>query len=236
MKAPEWMVDTAEGLGEETRIIAAAVSEALPKRTVSVSHWTDSAIAENEEGLWYEYVFPKAVFVKLPLFFPLRIIKDAIRKNVEWNMDDDDDDDIGALADAEDLAMGIFYDPEVLTAILGGFVRGLNENIKSDLNGGRRYGEAPATPTGLGELDDVEYAWWDATENNSQYPEDHEDHEHFAPPSHLKADLVTKSGKLSHVSAEGDGLFAGVRATMTYTVVPERVEVITPNHHEWLDY
>ena len=195
--------ETAESVGEETHVLVAAVTKGLPKRTITRSKSENSVEDYNDVG-YYKYTYPAHVYVRIPLFFPLQLLKKAIREEALWRVEDllgrNSADDIGAEADAEDLAMEIFHEPEVLTAILGGFVRGVNTEVKDD----------------------------------------HPDHEDFAPEARLATDLAITGSRLENISAEGEGLFAGVRATVRYTFTPllygSSPRIVTPRSRDWSEW
>ena len=228
------MVETAESVGEETHVLVAAVTKGLPKRTITRSKSENSVEDYNDVG-YYKYTYPAHVYVRIPLFFPLQLLKKAIREEALWRVEDllgrNSADDIGAEADAEDLAMEIFHEPEVLTAILGGFVRGLNTEVKDF----ERTGDSA-----IGELDNVQSMFWENVDSDNEYPDDHPDHEDFAPEARLATDLAITGSRLENISAEGEGLFAGVRATVRYTFTPllygSSPRIVTPRSRDWSEW
>lgn len=237
MKALQWMIETASDMAEETATLASAIvaGNVEGKRKVTVSRSDESVIDENSAvEASYRYTFPSAVFVRVPVFFPLRPITEQVIKAADWN-------DVPAIdweyprgrpehadADARKAVSDMLRDPEVLTEVIGGFVRGLNTAVS----------DPSFLRDDIGSLnpDDVDDAFWDRVDNESEYYAEHPYSESHRPPSRLAASLLTTDAKLQDVSAEGDGLFAGIRATIRYTLTPSFVRIVTPSSYDWSEW
>ena len=237
MKALEWMIETAGYMAEETATLAPAIvaGNVEGKRKVTVSRSEESVTAENPDiEAYYRYTFPSAVFVRVPVFFPLGPIIEHVINAADWN-------DVPAIdweyprgrpehadADARKVVSDMLRDPEVLTEVIGGFVRGLNTAVS----------DPSFLRDDIGALnpDDVDDAFWSRVDNESEYYEDHPYNESHRPPSRLAALLFATEAKLQDVSAEGDGLFAGIRATIRYTITPEHARIVTPSSPDWSEW
>ncbi len=168
----------------------------------------------------YEYTYPVAAYLRVPFFLSLTAFRQQVREFANIVREEQDYDEtsrpIDRITDAEIEA--------AIQAFVGAFSEAIAEADPNDLL-------QRAAPEGTD--DEVVDVWYGGVDGEGEWDETHPDHDTYAAPSRLAADLEAEKATMADYTVDGEGMFQGIRGEMRIRLVPSDVRILTPASRDY---